>query len=382
MIVFAADLAMKRGKSKTDTLEKANTKKLQIPLSSVMWSPPPLIRVSETLALQGGPHNHQIAALAVALKQAMSPGFEAYARQVRANVVALGNYLMSKGYKLVTDGTENHLVEKLYDLCNITVNKNAVFGDSSALAPGGVRIEPCMVVIVFISGSDLQKEYTNYAYKTLQMVGDTMKDSNKKNAAKKHLLNMLGSISAPAAFAKFPPMSGKVVAAHTANPIHVTSGFIRIYSSTISENVVHGSSQKNGHAHCMLSYSVPDESTRKRQIFTTAYTASLDIVKIIRMSGYGLLVLGSSLNFWYNFLSKILPKQDIITILKKILIGQTTFGPVMAAVFFSVNAFLQGESGNEIFSSSVTGKFLTVLSLHSMLNLFSASAFAILVKVQ
>ncbi|XP_031112670.1 serine hydroxymethyltransferase 4 isoform X1 [Ipomoea triloba] len=134
-------------------------------------------------SLQGGPHNHQIGALAVALKQAMSPGFKAYAKQVRANAVALGNYLMNKGYKLVTGGTENHLVlwdlrplgltgnaighsifrdsafrglaiidgcililfagnkvEKLCDLCNITVNKNAVFGDSSALAPGGVRI--------------------------------------------------------------------------------------------------------------------------------------------------------------------------------------------------------------------------------------------------
>ncbi|KAA0033337.1 hypothetical protein IC582_010493 [Cucumis melo] len=105
-------------------------------------------------ALQGGPHNHQIGALAVALKQAMSPGFKAYAKQVKANAVALGNYLMNKGYKLVTGGTENHLVlwdlrplgltgnkvEKLCDLCNITVNKNAVFGDSSALAPGGVRI--------------------------------------------------------------------------------------------------------------------------------------------------------------------------------------------------------------------------------------------------
>ena len=65
-------------------------------------------------ALQGGPHNHQIAALAVALKQATSPGFRAYAKQVKANAVALGNYLMSKGYKLVTDGTENHLV--LWDL--------------------------------------------------------------------------------------------------------------------------------------------------------------------------------------------------------------------------------------------------------------------------
>ncbi|KAG5607635.1 hypothetical protein H5410_029127 [Solanum commersonii] len=105
-------------------------------------------------SLQGGPHNHQIGALAVALKQAATPGFKVYAKQVKANAVALGDYLMSKGYKLVTGGTENHLVlwdlrplgltgnkvEKLCDLCNITVNKNAVFGDSSALAPGGVRI--------------------------------------------------------------------------------------------------------------------------------------------------------------------------------------------------------------------------------------------------
>ncbi|KAM0905718.1 hypothetical protein ACQ4PT_017200 [Festuca glaucescens] len=105
-------------------------------------------------SLQGGPHNHQIAALAVALKQTMTPGFKAYAKQVKANAVAVGNYLMSKGYKMVTDGTDNHLVlwdlrplgltgnkvEKLCDLCNITLNKNAVFGDSSALSPGGVRI--------------------------------------------------------------------------------------------------------------------------------------------------------------------------------------------------------------------------------------------------
>lgn len=65
-------------------------------------------------SLQGGPHNHQIAALAVALKQVMTPGFKTYAKQVKANAVALGNYLMNKGYKIVTDGTENHLV--LWDL--------------------------------------------------------------------------------------------------------------------------------------------------------------------------------------------------------------------------------------------------------------------------
>jgi len=65
-------------------------------------------------SLQGGPHNHQIAALAVALKQVDTPQFKAYAKQVKANAVAIGDALMKKGYKLVTDGTENHLV--LWDL--------------------------------------------------------------------------------------------------------------------------------------------------------------------------------------------------------------------------------------------------------------------------
>ena len=44
----------------------------------------------------------------------MTPGFKAYAKQVKANAVALGKFLMSKGYKLVTEGTENHFV--LWDL--------------------------------------------------------------------------------------------------------------------------------------------------------------------------------------------------------------------------------------------------------------------------
>lgn len=65
-------------------------------------------------SLQGGPHNNTIAALAVALKQASTPGFKVYAKQVKANAAALGQYLVNKGYKLVTGGTENHLV--LWDL--------------------------------------------------------------------------------------------------------------------------------------------------------------------------------------------------------------------------------------------------------------------------
>ncbi|XP_037467141.1 serine hydroxymethyltransferase 4-like [Triticum dicoccoides] len=123
-------------------------------------------------SLQGGPHNHQIAALAVSLKQTLTPGFKAYAKQVKANAVAIGKYLMSKGYKMVTDGTDNHLVlwdlrplgltgnnvEKMCDLCSITLNKNAVFSDSSALSPGGVRIGKdhslCFNVLITYAGEE------------------------------------------------------------------------------------------------------------------------------------------------------------------------------------------------------------------------------------
>lgn len=64
--------------------------------------------------MQGGPHNHQIGALAVALKWAATPEFTAYQQQVQANCRALAARLMKHGQKLVTDGTDNHLV--LWDL--------------------------------------------------------------------------------------------------------------------------------------------------------------------------------------------------------------------------------------------------------------------------
>jgi glycine hydroxymethyltransferase len=63
---------------------------------------------------QGGPHNNTIAGIAVALKQAASPEFKQYAAQVRKNAVTVAETLKSHGYKLVTDGTVNHLV--LWDL--------------------------------------------------------------------------------------------------------------------------------------------------------------------------------------------------------------------------------------------------------------------------
>merc|ERR1712134_87932 len=105
-------------------------------------------------ALQGGPHNHQIGALAVQLLEVKTPEFVEYSKAVVANAKTLAAELMAKGHKLASDGTDNHLVlwdlrphgltgskvEKVCELASISLNRNAVHGDASALSPAGVRI--------------------------------------------------------------------------------------------------------------------------------------------------------------------------------------------------------------------------------------------------
>ena len=106
-------------------------------------------------SLQGGPHNHQIAALAVALKEAATPSFrQEYIWRVKRNAEALATGLQKLGHVIVTNGTENHLllwdvrphgitgskVEKLLEAVAMSVNKNTIHGDKSASAPGGVRL--------------------------------------------------------------------------------------------------------------------------------------------------------------------------------------------------------------------------------------------------
>lgn len=61
-------------------------------------------------ALQGGPHNHTISGLACALKQAVGPEYKAYQQQVLKNCTALATALAAKGYKLVSGGTDNHIL--------------------------------------------------------------------------------------------------------------------------------------------------------------------------------------------------------------------------------------------------------------------------------
>eukprot|EP00741_Cyanophora_paradoxa_P007508 tig00001130_g7262.t1 len=122
-------------------------------------------------SLQGGPHNNAIAALAVQLKEVDTAEFKTYIQQVKKNASALANALVSKGHSLVTGGTDNHLIlwdlrphgitgskyEKLCDAVSITANKNSVYGDTNAIAPGGVRLGTPALTTRGLKEADFQK---------------------------------------------------------------------------------------------------------------------------------------------------------------------------------------------------------------------------------
>ncbi len=116
---------------------------------------PTLIDRAIIPGLQGGPHNHQTAAIAVALKEAAQPAFKEYGQQIVKNAKRLATNLVNKDYNLVTGGTDNHLL--LIDMTNkkitgreaeaalgkagITVNKNTVpYDPRPPFDPSGIRL--------------------------------------------------------------------------------------------------------------------------------------------------------------------------------------------------------------------------------------------------
>jgi len=105
--------------------------------------------------IQGGPLMHVIAAKAVALKEAMTPSFKEYQAQILRNAVALARTLASRGHRLVSGGTDNHLMlvnlkdspmtgkegEEALERVGITVNKDTVpFETRSPFVTSGIRI--------------------------------------------------------------------------------------------------------------------------------------------------------------------------------------------------------------------------------------------------
>jgi glycine hydroxymethyltransferase len=145
--------------------------------------------------LQGGPHNHTIGALAVALKQANTPEFVEYQKQVLKNCARLCSELQSVGYDIVSGGTDNHLVlvnvkksrgvdgarvERILELACIASNKNTVPGDTSALNPGGIR----MGTPALTSRGFLEEDFAKVAHFFDRAVSIAVKLSNTEEGKK------------------------------------------------------------------------------------------------------------------------------------------------------------------------------------------------------
>ncbi len=122
--------------------------------------------------LQGGPHEHTIAGKAIAFKEALQPEFKEYAKQVKANAAYLANAMMKRGFKLISDGTDTHLI--LADLTNknvpgkeaqvaldkvgITLNKNTIPDDPrSPFDPSGIRLGTPAVTTRGMKEAEMEK---------------------------------------------------------------------------------------------------------------------------------------------------------------------------------------------------------------------------------
>ncbi|KAF9931972.1 glycine hydroxymethyltransferase shm1 [Linnemannia zychae] len=143
---------------------------------------------------QGGPHNHTIAALAVALKQTKDATYKEYQQQVLKNSKAFAKAFTKLGYDMSSGGTDTHLilvdlrskgidgarVERILELVNIASNKNTVAGDKSAMIPGGIRVgTPAMTS----RGLD-EKDFEQVA-SFIDRAVNIAKDANAKVGSKK-----------------------------------------------------------------------------------------------------------------------------------------------------------------------------------------------------
>lgn len=121
--------------------------------------------------LQGGPHNHSIAAKVVCLKESLSLKFKRYAKQIIKNANVLANELKKYNFKLMTGGTDNHLIlidlknkyisgieaEKYLEETSIIANRNVLPGDKKAFNPSGLRIGLPAVTTLGMKEKEMKK---------------------------------------------------------------------------------------------------------------------------------------------------------------------------------------------------------------------------------
>ncbi len=136
--------------------------------------------------MQGGPLMHVIAAKAVALKEALAPEFKLYQQQIVKNAKVLAAKLMSKGFRLVSEGTDNHLMlvdlrqseltgkvaQETLDKAHITVNRNAVpFDTRSPFVTSGIRIGTPAVTSRGMKEKEMEL-IADFIVRALDQIGD------------------------------------------------------------------------------------------------------------------------------------------------------------------------------------------------------------------
>lgn len=141
-----------------DVVTTTTHKTLRGPRSAVIFCKPEFAKKIDRAVfpgLQGGPHDHVTAAKAICFKEAMSQQFKDYAKQIVVNAKTLADELSRKGYRVVTGGTDNHLLlvdlrsikldgdtaQTVLDSVGITLNKNTIpFDPNPPMTPSGIRL--------------------------------------------------------------------------------------------------------------------------------------------------------------------------------------------------------------------------------------------------
>lgn len=143
------------------------------PIEKEVENLPTLIDRTVFPGIQGGPHMHTIAAKAVAFGEAQTSEYQEYCRQVLKNAKALADEMMKRGFKLVTNGTDNHLilanvkasfdldgkdVEEVLDEIGLTLNKNVIPDDPlPPYRPSGVRLGTPAITTRGLKEKDMEK---------------------------------------------------------------------------------------------------------------------------------------------------------------------------------------------------------------------------------
>jgi len=150
--------------------------------------------------LQGGPHDHQTGAIAIALKEASTEEFKKYGHQVVKNAKALAESLMKNGMKLVANGTENHLLlidlapifgpgggvfgSEVLEIAGMTVNKNTVPKDpGTPFFPSGVRLGTPATTTRGMKEEEMKKIGEWIAKAIMEVKGHKLPDSKEERTA-------------------------------------------------------------------------------------------------------------------------------------------------------------------------------------------------------